>query len=849
MKTNTSILGCLLLIAFAISMNIATAQPPPLDSTKAVYIADCNDPDAQSIYTLACTDVRKDIVKDAQAHGYPYYIGHDEPALQFFSNTAGSGNNMKWKIQLPNEPTPTQNGAKVANFELFVADWLGLALCDPSSNPFGACTPNSDTNNPNTAGSAFLELQFFPPGLEVSNTQWSALLHINSYERSNSCIEPTTAAFITTDGTPGGPKLLMNNGDDLVVTMRDTGNGLEIVINDLTTATTGTMVASGANGFFHTDPDTCAQSPFDYHPEYSTAKPGNVLPWGAIAPNVDNSFETGHWELCGDAACTTKPDGGDADDSNFITVRGIGGTLNTDSDLDGTPYNTNWPDGSANHPSSLIIGSPDDNGFGPLSFDGTNYLEGYNRISFVTATNFGTAPFYPFYSQAGTGTACRINFGNDITGTTTNDFGKTAQYGTTINNPCLSGKFDYSLSVSPSDKTILTGDTAPYGVTATLNSGTAASVSLSASGLPSLATASFSPASITPTISGTTSILAAVTSNSGGLGDYILTVQGTGGGVTPTANTNLHVYDFTVGVSPSDQTVLRGGGTSYTATLILSPGSTTNGVPAINLGTLTLPGDATVGFSSSSLVPTFGGVPTTLTIGTASPPSGSLGDFPFSVTGTAPFGGTRSGASNLHIYDFNLAALPPSLQILTTGSNSYSITDTLTPGSSAVNLPSIGLSLSGLPSGATDIFTPISGSAGGFSSILGITTSNTPSGTDILTVTGKDARSPEGGTRTVSPTLVVLTPQQALQLIINKINAFQSSGVLNKGQANSLIVKLENVIDKLDSGKPNTACNDLGAFVNEVNAYVKSGTLTQAQADTLLGGPLGINAISKAIPC
>jgi len=68
-------------------------------------------------------------------------------------------------LSLPaTDPSPTQNGSSVANFELYSAFWIGLALCDPNSNPFGPCTPVSDANNSATAGAAFLELQFYPPG-------------------------------------------------------------------------------------------------------------------------------------------------------------------------------------------------------------------------------------------------------------------------------------------------------------------------------------------------------------------------------------------------------------------------------------------------------------------------------------------------------------------------------------------------------------------------------------------------------------------------------------------------------------------------------------------------------------
>ena len=81
--------------------------------------------------------------------------------------------------------------------------------------------------------------------------------------------------------------------------------------------TTGFMVASGANGFVHNkDLTTCDTEPFDFHAEYATASPGNVVPWTGLQINVGFDFEIGHWELCGDAACTIFPDGTDEDDGS-----------------------------------------------------------------------------------------------------------------------------------------------------------------------------------------------------------------------------------------------------------------------------------------------------------------------------------------------------------------------------------------------------------------------------------------------------------------------------------------------------------------------------------------------------
>lgn len=463
--------GILVLAGFITLFSLAIS-PRAFGETDASYEPDCNDPDAHDVNCLEPTQA---IIQEARASGYPYYIGHAEPTVEFFSTVGTSGNNMQWKFQLPaTEPSPTQDGSRVANFELYSVFWLGLALCDPNSNPFGACNATSDLNNPSTAGAAFLELQFDPPGFSCgSNTQWCVRLHINTLQNKNAfqrmnCLEPTTQQFVTTDGTPGGPKLTMSNGDSILVTIHDTVNGLETDVSDLTNGATGSMVASGANGFVHNANQTdCSTTPFDFHAMYATASPGQVVPWAGLKPNVSFDFEIGHFELCGNASCSTLPDGGDEGTCSVTTsklcssngdcpvgeicnvqtvascgtVRGIGGCSDSDLDHDGTSYQADWPDGTAAHPATLILGSPDDRGVGPLSTSTTstsNYDEGYNRIKFAT-TETTAAPFYPFYSQAGTGPACRFNFGNDIPGTTTNDFGKAAQYGTTINNPCLPG--------------------------------------------------------------------------------------------------------------------------------------------------------------------------------------------------------------------------------------------------------------------------------------------------------------------------------------------------------------------------------------------------------------------------
>jgi hypothetical protein len=421
--------------------------------------------------------------------------------------------------------------------------------------------------------------------------------------------------------------------------------------------------------------------------------------------------------------------------------------------------------------------------------------------------------------------------------------------------------YDFAVGLTPSDQTVLRGTSAVYALTLKLEAGSSTTgipaIGLAVPASPPDATFVLSASSITPTLAGCSiSTLAdcqsvTVTTHgppTGSLGDFTFTVTGTdpsASGGSRSSSANLHIYDFVTSASPSDHTVLRGGSTSYTATLTLVAGSSTP--PSISLGVAGLPGDSTHGFSPAAVVPTLGGATSTLTVTTG--PT-SVGDYPLTVKGTdVANGGSRSASSvNLHIYDFTVTAVPASLNVLTTGSNTYSVSVALVPGSSTTGLPTIALSLAGLPSGATGSYSIVGGTPG-FTSTLTITTSSAPSGSYLLTITGTDARSPEGGARTASPTLVVLTPAEALALIINQVHSFQSSGVLNRGQANALTVKLDNAIDKLNSGQPNTACNNLNAFVNQVNAFVSAGILTPAEADLLLGGPLGVVAIMAAIPC
>jgi hypothetical protein len=282
-------------------------------------------------------------------HGKPYdghygrfrdpntgaYVGHDEPSVKFISTTPGSGNTMSYYMQLPKDPTttPTSTGSVTKYAELSVAPWFGLPICDPHSYPQNGCKADSDTNsglisNPAAAGSAFMELQFYPPGIQplqdgvsCSKTQWCSALNIDSLECTfnfatcnNTCIEPVNFALLQTNGVPAGPPapqdpsegtfagnsktLKMNPGDVLKVSISDPAAGFTTTVQDMTTGKTGTMVASSGNGFANTNMADCTGNPFTFHAEYSSASQQNQVPWAALEGGVLMEQEIGHGEAC-----------------------------------------------------------------------------------------------------------------------------------------------------------------------------------------------------------------------------------------------------------------------------------------------------------------------------------------------------------------------------------------------------------------------------------------------------------------------------------------------------------------------------------------------------------------------
>jgi hypothetical protein len=143
---------------------------------------------------------------------------------------------------------------------------------------------------------------------------------------------------------------------------------------------------------------------------------------------------------------------------------------------------------------------------------------------------------------------------------------------------------DFALSATPSSQSVMPGGSTSYTATVAGGAGFSGTVAFEVTGLPSGASASFAPATVTG--SGSTTL--SVTTGSGTpAGSYQLTITGTSGTLTRTSTVTLVVNgDFSLSVTPSSSTIARGGRTSYTVTVagVGSVALTIEGVPRFASG-------------------------------------------------------------------------------------------------------------------------------------------------------------------------------------------------------------------------------------------------------------------------
>jgi hypothetical protein len=181
---------------------------------------------------------------------------------------------------------------------------------------------------------------------------------------------------------------------------------------------------------------------------------------------------------------------------------------------------------------------------------------------------------------------------------------------------------DFSVTATPSSQTVPPGTGTSYTVTVTPSNGFNGTVTFNVSGLPSGATATFNPSSVTGSGSSTMSV---TTSSSTPDGSYPLTITATSGSLTHTTQVTLVVADFSISASPSSQTVNRGSKTTYTVS-VTALGSFS---ATVNFSVSGLPTRTSSSFSPTSVT---GSGNTTLTISIK--PRTATGTYPLTIKAT-----------------------------------------------------------------------------------------------------------------------------------------------------------------------------------------------------------------------
>jgi hypothetical protein len=182
---------------------------------------------------------------------------------------------------------------------------------------------------------------------------------------------------------------------------------------------------------------------------------------------------------------------------------------------------------------------------------------------------------------------------------------------------------DFALSASPGTVSTSAGNSATYTVSTAALNGFTGTVSLAASGLPTNATFSFNPPSVTV---GGNSTLTVTTSASTPAGNSTLTITGTSASLTHTASVLLSVGDFSVTATSSTATTLPGGSAAYAINVGFLNGFT---------GTVSLSANGLPTGASPSFNPTSVSAPGSSILTVKASTSLNAGSYPFTVTGTS----------------------------------------------------------------------------------------------------------------------------------------------------------------------------------------------------------------------
>jgi Right handed beta helix region len=281
---------------------------------------------------------------------------------------------------------------------------------------------------------------------------------------------------------------------------------------------------------------------------------------------------------------------------------------------------------------------------------------------------------------------------------------------------------NFNLTATPASQTVTQGGKVTYSAAIGAVNGFTGTVRFAASGLPTGATASFSPTSVSG--SGV-STLTVSTNSSTPNGTYPVTITATSGTLQHTAQVTLVVSaatlpDFSLAVTPASRTIAQNANNTYTLTV--SPLNGFNGV--VTFAASGLPAGGSANFAPTSIT---GSGSTTMTLactGTTVPGN-------YTVTVIATSGSIQHTTTvALTITGFSLSVSPTSQQVTGGSAATYTATVTDLNGYSATET----MSVTGVPSGATATFSPSSISGSGTATLKVQTATSTPTRAYTLTI-------------------------------------------------------------------------------------------------------------------
>jgi len=324
----------------------------------------------------------------------------------------------------------------------------------------------------------------------------------------------------------------------------------------------------------------------------------------------------------------------------------------------------------------------------------------------------------------------------------------------------------FTLSATPASQTVSSGQSTTYTVDVTAAGGFSGPVQLSGpDGLPPGASASFSRTTINGSGSAT---LTVATSAGTPAGTSNLTIRATGGNnVTRTAQVDLVVdnrQEFDLAVTPQAAGVFAGDTALYTITT-----SAINGFAgSVNLAVTGQPAGTTAAFSVNPIA----GAGTS-TLGIATTASTTPGNYQLTITGTS---GSLSHSQTVTLTvspprpDFSLAATPSARSVTQGGTTTYAVSTAAIAGFTG----GIGLSVSGLPAGATAGFSATPVSPGSGSTLTVSTGPSTPAGTYQLAIVGASGSLSHG--QVVTLTVTAPAPDFTLAATPSSRSASQGGG-------------------------------------------------------------------------